>query len=436
MGGTELKFTVRLVLKNLRIGGSKSTALEALSLSLAQNYLWHQAWYDSGVFARFGMSKAAFSPGEMFARFEAMSSQERAQLIAERKAFRQPKMVSKAALKKWAKAIKKIFSEFPDPECIVASFLLWGDLDVCQKYCKMRPGVPCSPMLAKPTRSAQEALKKIGKSQFTCELKYDGLRGQVHVFAAKGVKTVQIFSRGLENLTGKYPGLVTAFRKLADENGLDSLILDGEVMAVEPGTGTILPFQTLMTKKNSSHSVCFYAFDILFKGSRNLMGLSFKDRRSELRAINFAGVSAQVKLSTGWDVDSKKDIMRLLVTAVEMGGEGLMIKSLVKDSAYVPSNRSAQWLKLKKDYIEEGGLGDSFDLVVMGAATGEGKRLGLFGSFLVGCYNAEEDQYESCCMVGTGFSNEMLKDLHRRLKDKVRAGSNPRRLTRLSRTTW
>lgn len=358
----------------------------------------------------------------MILQFETMSLEEKASLFAHKKAFcnRKRKAVKSAELKKWVKTIKKIISEFPDPEKIINCFLLLGNLELCSKICKMRPGIPCSPMLAKPTKGAEEALSKLKGSEFTCELKYDGLRGQVHVFLEKGVKKVQIFSRNLENLTEKYPQLVSAFLKLANANNLDNLILDGEVMAVHKTSGKILPFQTLMTKKNSDHAICFYAFDMLFKTRTNLMGLSFKDRRAELRAIDFTEVSDFVKLSSGWDVSSKKEIMKYLMTAVEMGGEGLMIKSLAKNSEYIPSSRSRQWLKLKKDYIESGGLGDSFDLVIMGAITGEGKRMGLFGSFLVGCYDPENDQFETCCMVGTGFTNEVLKSLHKRLQEKVK----------------
>lgn len=53
--------------------------------------------------------------------------------------------------------------------------------------------------------------------------------------------------------------------------------------------------------------------------------------------------------------------------SVAAGTEGLIVKTL--DSTYEPSRRSAHWLKLKKDYLE--GVGDTFDVVVIGAWLGK-----------------------------------------------------------------
>lgn len=87
---------------------------------------------------------------------------------------------------------------------MVVPGLLNDGLDGLRTTCKLTPGVPLKPMLAKPTKAITEVLDRFEGKRFTCEYKYDGERAQVHRMPDG---KLAVFSRNSEDMSAKYPDL-------------------------------------------------------------------------------------------------------------------------------------------------------------------------------------------------------------------------------------
>ena len=204
---------------------------------------------------------------------------------------------------------------------------------------------------------------------------------------------------------------------------LVSCVLDGEAVAYDREKGQLLPFQILSSRQRKDATldsikvqVIFVAFDLLFLNGKSLLHSPLVERRRALRSA-FAEVPGRFSFAISAESNDTEEIGQFLNDAVKGGCEGLMVKILEgEQSVYEPSKRSLNWLKLKKDYLQ--GLTDSFDLVVVGAWRGKGKRTGVYGAYLLACYDPDNDEYQSVCKVGTGFSDEMLSQLTEAFDEK------------------
>ena len=175
-------------------------------------------------------------------------------------------------------------SELPSYEVIIPAMLEHGIMNL-RENCRLQPGVPLKPMLAKPTKSITEVLDRFEGKDFTCEYKYDGERAQIHFVAHdadmelattapaagksdRGVSN--IFSRNSEDLSKKYPDILAKLPTWVKE-GTKSFVLDCETVAWDMVEKKVLPFQQLMTRKRKDVKVedvkvkvCVFAFDLLY----------------------------------------------------------------------------------------------------------------------------------------------------------------------------
>ena len=289
---------------------------------------------------------------------------------------------------------------------------------------------PIRPMLADRIKSEEDAIKKM-PAEFAAEYKLDGERVQIH----KQVDKIILFSRSLENITKYYPDIVENIGNSLDVN---DGIFEAEIVAINENTGEFLPFQELMHRRRKyklkeavlQYPITVNFFDVLYFDGKNCLGLKYSERRkileSSVKENNFA------KLIPIAIVKNENQIEDFLENSINSGCEGLMLKIL--DAPYRAGIRGGNWLKLKREYRNE--LGDSLDLVVIGAYFGKGRRTGRYGTLLLATYNEEKDNFPSICKVGTGFTDESLDQLYQILSNKVILKKNPRVESEMEADVW
>ena len=289
---------------------------------------------------------------------------------------------------------------------------------------------PVRPMLADRVKSEKESIEKMG-DKFAAEYKLDGERAQLHMKNGE----VKLFSRSLENITSYYPDIV---EKIPQSLKSTELIVEAEVVAINEESGEFLPFQELMHRRRkykiekavSEYPITVNFFDIMYADGKSWLDVEYEKRREILEKIVTENDFAKLVPMT--IVQNENEIEEFLENSINAGCEGLMLKML--NAPYKAGSRGSNWLKLKREYRNE--LGDSLDLVVIGAFFGRGRRTGRYGTLLLAAYDDETDTFPSICKVGTGFKDEDLDQLYQLLQDKVILKKNPRINSEMEADVW
>lgn len=227
------------------------------------------------------------------------------------------------------------------------------------------------------------------------ENKYDGYRALIQIHKGK----VELVSRNGLSFNDKYGSLVEAFGVLKDD-----IILDGEIVVEdENGKSNFQWLQYYQDNPEKGNLKC-YVFDILYFNGYDLTSLELLQRKRILEAV---------LLQTDDIIYSVHIVgkgIKALAEAEKKGSEGLIAKKIT--STYHPGKRSKEWLKIKITKEQE--------MVIGGYTEPKGSRTG-FGSLLLGYYAGDTFIYSG--KVGTGFNEDLLKEMYNTLKKLERKTS-------------
>ncbi|KAJ2931218.1 hypothetical protein H1R20_g5794, partial [Candolleomyces eurysporus] len=371
--GDEVRYLVRTLTLNLRVGAVRTSILTAL----ARAFVFHGSPGNNEDL------EDIYASQDLLRRIQPIGSSSSGK---KKEAEDSAREELKALFTKAEELVKQVYVRHPCYDDMVHALLQHGFEDLASRV-PLSVGIPLHPTLGSPTRSLDEIYERLGNLPFTAEFKYDGQRAQIHAKTeANGKIFVKIFSRHLEDMTTKYPDIILLVEHLFKASpSLQSFILDSEIVAIAPGTGELKSFQELSNRPRKDVqindikvSVAVYVFDLLYCNSEIYLAKPFRARRERLRQEFPPYIPEDPTVARLCHVEScesdqgQEAVMDFWMRAVESKCEGLMLKVLdfepeestqpeepgksrrkILPATYEPDKRTLAWLKLKKDYVSQ-----------------------------------------------------------------------------------
>lgn len=225
------------------------------------------------------------------------------------------------------------------------------------------------------------------------EIKWDGYR----LLAKINKGRVSLLTRRNLDWTYQFPTLLKALEQLKFKD----LIFDGEIVALDKDNkANFQILQNSVAEPSLQHSLIYYIFDLLFYAGYSLLNVPLIERKKILQKLLLSkNQLPEIKYNDHIVGMGKK----VFENACKYGLEGIVSKRV---NSHYRQRRTKDWLKIKCVHRQE---------FVIGGYTDPKSSRQFFGALLLGYYN-EEKNLIYCGRVGTGFTQDSLKEVASILK--------------------
>jgi DNA ligase-1 len=243
---------------------------------------------------------------------------------------------------------------------------------------------PIFPMLASTAESVGEAVASFERA--SVEWKLDGIRIQIH----RQGREVRVYTRNLNEITDALPGIVAAVLRLP----VSQAVLDGEAIWIgEEGPASFQDTVSQIDRDAPPEGIVTFLFDLLHVDGEDLLDTPLEERAARLEAI-----APELKIPAVLTSDAEAG-QRVLDESLEAGHEGVVVKDA--GSRYAAGRRGKAWLKVKPVR--------TYDLVVLGAEWGHGRRQGWLSNLHLGARDAATGEFVMVGKCFKGLTDELLE---------------------------
>ena len=242
---------------------------------------------------------------------------------------------------------------------------------------------PVLPMLAATSTDVSDAVS--GFDRASVEWKLDGIRIQIH----RRDGDVRIYTRNLNEITDALPGIVRAVLDLP----VRQVVLDGEALWMgEDGPAAFQDTVSQIDRDAPPQGIVTFLFDLLHVDGHDLLDTPLQERAARLAAI-----APRLKVPAVLTSDPEA-AGRVLDEALAAGHEGVVVKAA--ESTYAAGRRGKAWRKVKPVR--------TYDLVVLGAEWGHGRRQGWLSNLHLGARDPSSGEFVMVGKCFKGLTDELL----------------------------